>query len=170
MAISWYDLHDFDPLRNELRQKTAMLQHPARLLKLLPGDCHGPLGLAMTRFWGTYSNPLNNHLPYNSSIFYHTINPGKSQTGQKRNRPRYSQDGATRAEVQLRQKLDGGLLKAAAFFLSAVGSNMNRLAEIQTEHAHKTLGIDQGAVVTHHHAEGLDSGNLHKILDFIKGM
>ena len=64
VAISWYDLHDFDPLRNELRQKTAMLQHPARLLKLLPGDCHGPLGLAMTRFLGTYSNPLNNHLPH----------------------------------------------------------------------------------------------------------
>jgi hypothetical protein len=47
---------------------------------------------------------------------------------------------------------------------------MNRLAEIQTEHAHKTLSVDQGAGVANDYPKGLNGCNFNEILNFCKGM
>jgi hypothetical protein len=58
----------------------------------------------------------------------------------------------------------------ATFFLGAIGANMNRLAEIQTEHAHKTLSVDQGAGVANDYPKGLNGCNFNEILNFCKGM
>ncbi len=88
----------------------------------------------------------------------------------KRNRPEYSQDGATRAEIKLSQKSGGSLLKPKALILGAVGPDLHRLAEIQAKHAHKAFCIDPGSVITHQNSERLDGGNLHKILHVSKGV
>jgi hypothetical protein len=71
--------------------------------------------------------------------------------------------------VKLGQVLPGGSPKQGAFFLSAVNTDVDRFAEIQTEHTHEAFGIDQGAAVAGYHPEGLDSGDFHKILDLRKG-
>ena len=87
----------------------------------------------------------------------------------KRNRPEYSQDGAARANVKLGQIFSGGGPEPGAFFLGAVGADVDRLAEIQAEHTHEAFGVDQGAAVAGYHPEGLDGGDLHKSLNFCKG-
>ena len=88
----------------------------------------------------------------------------------QKNRPRYSRDGATRAEVKLSQESGGGFLEPVALFLSAVCADLNRYAEVQTEHSHKAFGVDSGAVVAHHNAEGLHRGQLHETLYILEGV
>ena len=46
---------------------------------------------------------------------------------------------------------------------------MDRLAEVQTEHPHKALGIDPASGVAGQHPEGLDRGYGYKIPDVSKG-
>ena len=87
-----------------------------------------------------------------------------------KNRPRYSRDGATRAEIQLCQKSGGGGFEPLAFFLGAIHPNLQRHTVVQAEHTHETLGIDPCPVVAYQNAKGLDSGKLHKVLNILKGM
>ena len=54
-------------------------------------------------------------------------------------------------------------------FFCAVSPNMDRFAEIQTEHTHEAFGIDQGTAVAGYHPKGLDRGDFHKFLDLRKG-
>jgi hypothetical protein len=71
-------------------------------------------------------------------------------------------------EPKLNQKLGSSLLKQAALFLCAIGTNLNGGAEIKAEHAHKALGIHSGTVVANQNTEGLNGGQLYKFLHIFK--
>jgi hypothetical protein len=86
----------------------------------------------------------------------------------EKNRPRYSQDGATRAEIQLCQKSGGSLLKTVALLVGAVGTDLDRNGQIQAEHTHKAFGVHSGAVIANQDPKGLDGGKGDKFLNIVK--
>ena len=94
----------------------------------------------------------------------------RSEDRQIKNRPRYSRDGATRADVQLCQKSGQRALEAVILFVGAIGANVDGLAVIHAEHAHKAFGIDQSLTVANQNAEGLHRGNFNEFLHIPEGL
>ena len=87
-----------------------------------------------------------------------------------KNPPQVFPGRCCKSHIHLRQKSGGSLLKVAAFLLRTVGANLNRLAEIQTEHPHEALGVDPVSGVAGQDPEGLDRSHGHEILNILKGV
>ena len=75
-----------------------------------------------------------------------------------------------KSRIQLGQKSGNSLFEVEALLLRAVGTDMDGLTKVQTEHPHKAFGIDPGPVVAYKDAKRLHGGDLHKILHIGKGM
>ena len=73
-------------------------------------------------------------------------------------------------EPYLYQELSHIGFELLARFLGAIRTHLNRLAVVKTEHSHEALGVDSGAVIAYHNAEGLDRGKLYKILNILERM
>ena len=64
----------------------------------------------------------------------------------------------------LSQKSGYRILKMAVLFLRAVGTDMNGLGVVHTEHSHKAFGVHQSLTVANQHPKGLNRGNFHEFL------
>ena len=64
VSISWCNLNFFDTIRDKERQKRLPFIIRRCKTITIPGDCHGPSGLAMTWLFGACSRPVSYNLSF----------------------------------------------------------------------------------------------------------